>query len=74
MAGMKPKAAKFAASPTPTASEVKRWWGGQERERGDGEVRREGKSWWRGQERERVSGEVMRGKEVGRGKELVGRS
>ena len=45
-----------------------------ERERVSGEVRREGKSWWRGQERERVSGEVMRGKEVGRGKELVGRS
>ena len=56
------------------SGEGKSWWGGHERERGDGEVRREGKSWWRGQERERVSGEVMRGKEVGRGKELVGRS
>ena len=57
------------------SGEGKSWWRGQERERGDGEVRKEGKSWWRGHERERVGGEVMRGKEeVGRGKELVGRS
>ena len=36
---------------------------------------REGKSWWGGHERERVGREVMIGKEeVGRGKELVGRS